>query len=125
GAARAEIPEDSGEGETIDPMDQRPPAYVKAPVVTPDPAHYVPKKIQSPDNRWPDPAPPPVERRKFVPGPAMAAFEAESSPPPPAEDEGVFRFAAPDEEGAPPAAAEESFAAAQAAFAAWSAKNEK
>jgi hypothetical protein len=130
GAARHEIPEDNGEGETIDPMDTRPPAYVKAPTLAPDPAHYAPKKIQSPDNRWPDPAPAPAPapaRKKFVPGPALAAFEAESSPPPPAsqEDEGVFRFAPPDEEGPSPAAAEESFAAAQKAFAAWSSQNDK
>ena len=119
-----QISEDDGEGETIDPMDTRPPAYVKAPPIAPEPAPYLGKKLGL-ETSWPDPVA--VQRKKFTPGPALAAFEAEISTPKPAaqEDEGVFRFAAPDEEGAPPAAAEESFAAAQAAFSAWSAKNAK
>lgn len=109
-----EIPEEApdAEGDTIDPL---------APV----------KKSILPDNSWPDPVP----RRKFVPGPAMAAFEAEHSAPPPVEEppappapeeEGVFRFAHPEEGGAFSAkAAEEAFSGAQAALASWSAQHEQ
>jgi len=83
GAARAEIAEDAGdEGETIDPLDHRPPAYVKAPVIAPAPAPWVPRKEPVLDNRWPDPVPAAPKKPKFVPGPALAAFEQEESNPP-------------------------------------------
>jgi hypothetical protein len=96
GAARAEIPEDDGAGDTIDPLDQRPPAFLKPPQVE-DLADQVAWKGVRPDNSWPDPEPvtdsepghgwtaPAAERRQFVPGPALAAFEAEHSFPPPQE----------------------------------------
>lgn len=115
-----EIPVEAAdaEGEHIDPLAT--PAYVKpAPIIVP------------PENSWPDPIP---KKPKFTPGPALAAFEAEqSSPPPPeatveaappAEEEGVFRFDAPAEPEPQPALQAESFAAAQAAFSAWSAQHE-
>lgn len=108
------------EGETIDI-----PAYVKAPSIELGANVYVPKKVSPPTNDWPDPVPAPVEKKpKFVPGPAMAAFDEEQSkPPPPAEEEGIFQFAPPEEP--PPAPADESFAAAQAAFSAWQAQHEQ
>ena len=141
GASRAvEIPEDDGGGEIIDPMDQRPPAYLKTPPIAPEPTPYVPRKGPTPDNSWPDPgtesepaqswtAPPTARKPRFVPGPALAAFEAENSAPPPeaaaVEEENVFHFAPHD---APPEvspdAPEDSFATAQAALATWSAQNE-
>jgi hypothetical protein len=136
GASRVEISDDqSDDGETIDPLDQRPPAYVKAPAIAPEPAPYVPRKGPTLDNRWPDPTPIAPKKPKFVPGPALAAFEAEESAPPPpvqepeaeqppAEEEGVFQFATPEEAGSVPAA-EDSFAAAQVAFAAWNAHHEQ
>src|SRR5713226_4136725 len=123
---RQEIAADDSEGEEIDPLT---PSYVRAPpLVVPEPAPYVPKKIQPPDNVWRDPVPKESEPgegwtaapRRFVPGPALEAFEAESSTPPPASpsEEGVFQFAAPEEKPAP-AAPDDAFAAAQGAFAAW------
>jgi len=79
-------------------------------------------------NVWPDPGAQGERARRrldgdaagFVPGPALEAFEAESSTPLPASpsEEGVFQFAAPEEEPAP-AAPDDAFAAAQGAFAAW------
>jgi hypothetical protein len=118
-----EIAADDSEGEEIDPLT---PSYVRAPPVVPAP--YLPKKIQPPDNVWPDPVPKESEPgegwtatpRRFVPGPALEALEAESSTPPPASpsEEGVFQFAAPEEEPAP-AAPDDAFAAAQGAYAAW------
>ena len=111
GASRlVEIPEDDGSGETIDPL--RP--------IAPEPAPPVPRKGPTPDNSWPDPATEsePAQswtaasaprKARFVPGPALAAFEAQHS--------------APD---APvPAQADDSFATAQAALATWSAQNER
>jgi hypothetical protein len=120
------LPADDGEGEEIDPIA---PAYVKAPALVPEAAPYVPRKVQPPDNVWPDPVPKeskpgeawtatPSPRKKFTPGPALAAFEAEHSQPPPAEEEGVFQFVAPEEEPMP-APQGDAFAAAQGAFAAW------
>jgi hypothetical protein len=114
--------DDDSEGEEIDPVA---PDYLKP--LAPEPAPYLPKKIQPPDNIWPDPVPKESEpgeawtaapRKRFTPGPALAAFEAEHSTPGPAAEEGVFQFAAPEEEPAP-AAQEDAFAAAQGAFAAW------
>jgi CheY-like chemotaxis protein len=96
GPARSEIPEDDGAGDTIDPLDQRPPAFLKPPQVEAL-ADQVAWKGVRPDNSWPDPEPvtdsepghgwtaPAAERRQFVPGPALAAFEAEHSFPPPQE----------------------------------------
>ncbi|HUJ28878.1 MAG TPA: DUF4388 domain-containing protein, partial [Myxococcales bacterium] len=102
------------DGEHIDPLVA--PAYVK------------PAAIMLPENSWPDPVP---KKPRFMPGPAMAAFEAEQGEPPPEpaapplEEEGVFRFDATAEPGPPPALQEDSFAAAQAAFSAWSAQHEQ
>jgi hypothetical protein len=114
---------------------------VKSTALVPEPRHYQPPKVRPPTNEWPDPVPrpPPLPResepgegwtarppepRKFVPGPALAAFEASSAPPPAAvaDEEGVFRFAPPDE--SLPAPSGESFAAAQAAFSAWAAQQQ-
>lgn len=146
----AEIAEEPGdaEGDTIDPLDSRPPAYVKPKAIVPD----VPQFVKH-ENSWPDPVRPVAEsepaeawtapsrareskKARFVPGPALAAFEAEHSTPPPEEplpqaaapeEEGVFRFAAPDEAAAGSAAAvsDESFAAAQSAFSAWSSQHDQ
>ncbi|MGZ6143830.1 MAG: hypothetical protein ACXWLM_10865, partial [Myxococcales bacterium] len=133
-----DIPVDESEGDVVDPLDQRPPAYVKAPPIELGASAYVAKKVQPPTNDWPDPVPKesepaeswtaPARKPRFVPGPALAAFEAERSTPPPAaaeasEDEGVFQFAPPEE--APSAPSEDSFAAAQAAFAAWSSQHDQ
>jgi hypothetical protein len=128
-----EISEEAGDdGETIDPLDQRPPSYVKAPALAPEPTPYVPHRGPTLDNSWPDPTPIAPKKHKFVPGPALTAFEAEESQPAsrtgnanPSAGEGVFQFAPPEEIGSVPAAAEDSFAAAQAAFAAWSAQQER
>src|SRR5260370_26304557 len=108
------------EGEHIDPLA---PPYVKQAPIAPPVEAYVPKKEPLPDNSWPDPLSAPPKKSKFVPGPALAAFEAEESAPPPAQDEGVFQFAAPAEERVPPPG--DAFAAAQAAFAAWTAQHER
>jgi len=131
-AASRDIPEEppDAEGEHIDPLA---PAYVKPAAIAPPPSNYIPPKQLTPDNSWPDPLPakaaPEAPRKpKFVPGPALAAFEAEAStPPPPAEEEGVFHFAAPEEPPLrqPSTAQEDAFAAAQAAFTAWSAQHEQ
>jgi CheY-like chemotaxis protein len=140
GASRLEISDEAGDDdETIDPLDRRPPAYVKAPVIATESAPYVPRKGPTLDNSWPDPTPIAPKKQKFTPGPALAAFEAEESLPPPATSQtetqnenpnpsaeaGVFQFAPPEETGSAPAAAEDSFAAAQAALAAWSAQQER
>ena len=149
-AAPQEIPEDDSEGDTVDPLDQRPPAYVKAPPIAPEPAPYpepsVARKGPTPDNSWPDPATEsePAQswtattqksKPRFVPGPALAAFEAENSTPPEpaaAKDDNVFQFAPPDDaladqadDSLAAAPADDSFAVAQAAFATWSAQNEQ
>ena len=97
GASREDIAveADDDDGEHLDPLDHRPPAYAKQFAAAPE---YVPPKVRPPTNAWPAPvprAPPPRESepgegwtaqpsqpRKFVPGPALAAFEAASSPPP-------------------------------------------
>lgn len=90
---RPDIPVEEGEGEVIDPSE---PVYVKPPPPAPEAPAFQPRKVQSPDNIWPDPVPREQRKAKFVPGPALAAFEAErSQPPPTAEEEGVFQFAAP------------------------------
>jgi hypothetical protein len=102
GASREDIAveadDDDGDGEHLDPLDHRPPAYAKPPALAPGERQYVPPKVRPPTNAWPDPVPrPPPQResepgegwtaqpsepRKFVPGPALAAFEASSSPLP-------------------------------------------
>jgi hypothetical protein len=122
GASREDIPVegDDADGEHIDPLDQRPPVYVKQPALVPEARPYVAPKVRPPTNEWPDPVPrvppshesnpgegwtaqPAGQRKpKFVPGPALAAFEAESSAP-----------------------SGESFAAAQAAFSAWAAQQQR
>jgi len=90
---RPDIPVDEGEGEVIDPSQ---PAYVRPPPPVPEAPAFQPRRVQSPDNVWPDPVPREQRKTRFVPGPALAAFEAErSGPPPAAQDEGVFQFAAP------------------------------
>jgi len=118
-AVPKEIPVEppDAEGEHIDPLA---PAYMKTPPIAPPVEGYVPKREPLPDNSWPDPLP---KKPRFVPGPAMAAFEAEESRPPP-EEEGVFRFAAPADEP-PPNQQGDAFAAAQAAFTAWTAQHEQ
>jgi hypothetical protein len=131
GAAR-DIPLEE-DGETIDPSQ---PAYVKPATLVPPPDAYVPKKGPTLDNSWPDPVHAPAAESepgeswtapsrtpKFVPGPALAAFEAESSIPPAPAEEGVFQFA-PPEEGAASPVSSDAFATAQAAFARWSQKQE-
>ena len=138
--AQHEIAEDDSEGESIDPLDQRPPAYIRAPPIAREPAPSVARKGPTPDNSWPDPgiesepaqgwtAQPQPRTPRFMPGPALAAFEAENSAPPEpiahaAEEERVFQFAPPDDP-VPAAPADDAFAVAQAAFATWSAQNEK
>jgi len=122
GASREDIPVegDDADGEHIDPLDHRPPVYVKQPAPVPEARPYVAPKVQPPTNEWPDPvprAPPPRESKpgegwtaqsaeprkpKFMPGPALAAFEAEGTAP-----------------------SNESFAAAQAAFSAWAAQQQR
>jgi uncharacterized protein DUF4388 len=82
GAARPDIPEEAhdSESEIVDPL-----PYRREPL---------------PDNSWPDPAA--GERKpRFVPGPALAAFDAEHSMP---GEEGIFRFAPPADEAPLPEA---------------------
>ena len=111
-----------------------------APPIAREPAPSVARKGPTPDNSWPDPgiesepaqgwtAQPQPRTPRFMPGPALAAFEAENSAPPEpiahaAEEERVFQFAPPDDP-VPAAPADDAFAVAQAAFATWSAQNEK
>jgi hypothetical protein len=94
---RPDIPIEEGEGEVIDPSEP----YVRSPPPVPEAPAFQPRRVQSPDNIWPDPVPREQRKAKFVPGPALAAFEAERSRPPAAEDEGVFQFVAPAETPAP------------------------